>query len=336
MNLQAPAAAVQPDGVLRLPRTAVIVAEGADAASFLHGQLSNDVARLGAREARLAAYCSAKGRMLASLLVCRPGPETLWLVLEAALLPATLKRLSMFVLRAKAKLREGSGELAVLGLAGPSAARALADAGLAETAAADQPARAWASAAVDGDRARLLRLPSARSAPLAADCPRALWIGPAERAEAWLAAHPALAADTWDWLEVASGVVPVQAATVEAFVPQMLNYERVGGVDFRKGCYPGQEVVARSQYRGTLKRRGQRVDAEVSLAVGAEVYAADDPGQPAGVVAAAAPRPDGAGWSALVELKLTALDSPGLHLGAADGPALHLQPLPYPLPAEAE
>lgn len=336
MNLQAPAAAVQPDGVLRLPRSAVIVAEGEEAASFLHGQLSNDVARLSSGEARLAAYCSAKGRMLASFVVCRPAPDTLWLVLESALLPATLKRLSMFVLRAKARLRDGAAELTVLGLAGPTAARALADAGLGEVVAADQPARTWASAAVDAGQARLLRLPSARSAPLAADCPRALWIGPADRAQAWLAAHPALAPQAWDWLEVASGVVPVQAATVEAFVPQMLNYERVGGVDFRKGCYPGQEVVARSQYRGTLKRRGQRVDADVPMAVGAEVYAADDPGQPAGVVAAAAPRPDGAGWSALIEVKLAALDGPGLHLGAADGPALRPQPLPYPLPAEAE
>jgi folate-binding protein YgfZ len=121
-------------------------------------------------------------------------------------------------------------------------------------------------------------------------------------------------------------------ATVEQFVPQMVNLELVGGVDFQKGCYPGQEVVARSQYRGTLKRRMQRFDADATLAPGVEVFHAADPGQPAGMVVNAAPAPGG-GWSALVEVKLAALDGGGLHAGGADGALLRRAALPYALPS---
>jgi hypothetical protein len=119
----------------------------------------------------------------------------------------------------------------------------------------------------------------------------------------------------------------------------MVNLEVVGGVNFQKGCYPGQEVVARSQYRGTLKRRSFLFEAETEAeaAPGAEVYAAADPGQPAGMVAAAAPVPGRPGLSSLlVETKLAALEGEApLHLGSADGAPLRRTALPYALPAEA-
>ena len=124
----------------------------------------------------------------------------------------------------------------------------------------------------------------------------------------------------------------VVAATVEHFVPQMVNLELVGGVNFQKGCYPGQEVVARSQYRGTLKRRMVPMTAPVALVPGQEIVHTSDPGQPAGEVVLAAPSPAG-GWSALVEVKLAMLPTPG-HF-AADGQRLEVSALPYALPAEA-
>jgi folate-binding protein YgfZ len=115
----------------------------------------------------------------------------------------------------------------------------------------------------------------------------------------------------------------IEAATVDQFVPQMLNFELVGGVDFKKGCYPGQEIVARSQYRGTIKRRSFLFDSAVPASAGQEIFHSGDPGQPAGLVVNAA------GQRVLAEVKLAALDAGSLHLGAADGPVLVRQPMPY-------
>jgi folate-binding protein YgfZ len=169
--------------------------------------------------------------------------------------------------------------------------------------------------------------------PDAAGTPRWLWAGAEPESAGVLETLPALTLAHWDWLEVRSGVAPIVAATVEAFVPQMLNYELVGGVNFQKGCYPGQEIVARSQYRGTLKRRTALLHAAVPMASGQEVFWSGDAAQPSGLVAMAAPAPGG-GWDALVELKLAALEGGSLHVGAADGAILGVEPLPYTVPRE--
>lgn len=308
-----------PGGATLLPHLGLIRAEGEDAATFLHGQLSNDVQKLGLQQARLAAFCTAQGRMLASFVLFKRSPTELWLGCSADLLPPTLKRLSMFVLRAKAKLSDASGALVAVGLAGDAAAAWLGT---------EAPAQTWAKAD-RADGASVVRLPDA------AGTARWLWIGPTDAATALQATVPALDASVWSWLEVQSGVAPIVAATSGQFVPQMLNYELVGGVDFKKGCYPGQEVVARSQYLGKLKRRGfllQSTDAAPQP--GQEVFWSNDPGQPAGVIAFASAAPAG-GWSAIAELKLATTAGGSLHLGSADGPALGLQPLPYALPHEA-
>jgi hypothetical protein len=169
--------------------------------------------------------------------------------------------------------------------------------------------------------------------PDAAGQPRWLWAGEATAASQVLGALPSMSLPAWDWLEVQSGIAPIVAATSEAFVPQMLNYELVGGVDFKKGCYPGQEVVARSQYRGTLKRRTALLHAEAPMQPGHEVWWSGDPAQPSGLIAFAAESPGG-GYDALVELKLAALDDGSLHVGAVDGPSLRVLPLPYAVPRQ--
>jgi hypothetical protein len=329
MNTSLPATDLSPlspfgGGACALPGLGVIRATGTEAASFLHGQLSNDVQRLDAAHARLGAYCTPQGRMLASLVYARHGAE-IWLACSADLLAPTLKRLSMFVMRAQAKLSDASAELAVVGLGGAAAAAWVA---------AQAPAAAdavWAKA--DGaDDAIVLRLPDAQED--AGRVARWLWIGPAAAAEALRAALPALTAAQWQALEVRAGVAPVVAATAGQFVPQMLNYELVGGVDFKKGCYPGQEIVARSQYLGKLKRRAFLLTGTAPMTPGQEVFWSGDPGQPAGVVAAAAVADDGTAL-ALAELKLAATTAGGLTLGAADGPALQLGALPYALPTDA-
>ena len=304
-------------GALRLADWGLIQAQGADAAPFLHAQLTQDITALAPDRARLAGFCNAKGRLQATLVVWRQptdaAPDALLLACSADLLAQTLKRLSMFVLRAKCKLRDAGADTVLYGLAGADAARWLGDA---------LPPSAWAVSPLGA--ARVVRLPDADGQM------RCLLAQPADTPAPAL---PALDEATWRWLEVRSGVVRVAAATFEQFVPQMVNLELVGGVNFQKGCYPGQEVVARSQYRGTLKRRAMLFDSDTPLAAGQEVFHSDDPGQPAGLVALAAPRPDG-GSSALVQVKLAALGRGSLHAGAADGPLLTPGALPYAIPTD--
>lgn len=295
------------EGICALTHWGVIRASGADAATFLHGQLTSDIQGLDAGRARLAGFCSAKGRLQASFVVCRMAPDELLLACHHSVLPATLKRLSMFVLRTKCKLADATEVVPLWGLAGNAAG---AVDGLA----------AWQRGAA-GDAA-IVRLPDA------AGVTRALQIGGTAPQEG------PLSLERWRWLEVCSGVPTIEAATVDAFVPQMLNFELLGGVDFQKGCYPGQEVVARSQYRGTIKRRMFLFDVDADAAAGQEIFHSGDPGQPAGLVVNAAPRA-AEGSSMLVELKLAALGDGTLHLAAPDGPRLVQRPLPYALPAEA-
>ncbi len=300
-------------GALRLDDWGLIRANGADAASFLHGQLTQDMTALATGQARLAGFCSAKGRLQATFVVWRADADSLLLACSADLLAPVLKRLSMFVLRAKCKLSDASADMALYGLAGDQATRWLGDAA---------PGSALHSSAM-GD-GQVVRLPDASGQA------RYLLAQPASQAAPAL---PALSSDDWRWLEVQSGVVRIVAATVEAFVPQMVNLELVGGVNFQKGCYPGQEVVARSQYRGTLKRRAMLFDSEAVLTAGQEVFHSADPNQPAGKVALAAARPGG-GSSALVEIKLAALDGGSLHAGSAAGGLLQRAALPYAIPVD--
>ncbi|WIT11107.1 folate-binding protein [Paucibacter sediminis] len=298
---------------LRLTQFGVIRAAGAEAAKFLHSQLTQDFALLGDGQARLAGYCSAKGRLLATLVGWKSGPEELLLVLPVELLAPTLKRLSMFVMRAKCKLSDATAEFQLWGLAGAPASAWLG---------AVAPAQTWDLAAFN--EGQVLRLPNV--AGQAAGQARYLLALPAT---APAPALPALSAADWQWLDVQSGLAWVQAATVEQFVPQMLNLELLGGVNFQKGCYPGQEVVARSQYRGTLKRRTFLFETAAPAQVGQEIFHSEDPGQPAGLVAAVAER-DGRALL-LAETKIAALEGGSLHLGAADGALLEVRPLPYEL-----
>ncbi|ASV99393.1 YgfZ/GcvT domain-containing protein [Paraburkholderia aromaticivorans] len=317
-------AAVQHGAYMPLTQFGVIDATGDDAASFLHGQLTNDTQHLDAANARLAGYCSAKGRLLASFLTWRGG-ETIHLLVSKDVQAAVQKRLSMFVLRAKAKLTDASGELAVIGLAG-DVRKALS--GVFDALPDGVHVK------VDGPAGSLIRVPDALGRL------RYLWVGPKAQIESHLPlldekltrVSPAV----WDWLDIRAGEPRITQPVVEQFVPQMVNFDVLGAVNFRKGCYPGQEVVARSQYRGTIKRRTSLANVAGELdtvRAGAELFHSDDPGQPCGMVVNAASAPDG-GVDVLVEIKLAALENGTVHLGAADGPALRFLALPYGLPSE--
>ncbi|MBF5005919.1 CAF17-like 4Fe-4S cluster assembly/insertion protein YgfZ [Diaphorobacter caeni] len=301
-------ASVPFDGVTPpLEHLGVIGVIGDDAASFIHGQLTQDFALQKPGEARLAAFLNAKGRMQASFIGIKRSADEILLICSRDLLPQTLKRLSMFVLRAKAKLSDATNDFTIYGLAGNAA-----------------PANAapW-TVSTQGDASVVQLYPADGQ-------PRALQVAPAGSSAPQ--GQP-LSLELWSLSEVRSGVATLTQPVFEAFVPQMVNYESVGGVNFKKGCYPGQEIVARSQFRGTLKRRTYLAHVDASeLAIGTEVFNAGDAEQPVGTVVQVASSPNG-GLDALVSLQIASAQEP-LHAGSVSGPALQLQPLPYELLAD--
>ena len=297
-----------PSGHAPLAHLGVIQITGADAASFIHGQLSNDFVLLPDGGARLAALCTAKGRMQASFIGIRNNSSDIRLVCSRDLLAPTLKRLSMFVLRAKATLRDASEDFALWGLRGQ--------------ACLPMPHNTPWTCARFGS-ADLVQLYPANGQA------RQLWMGSGGEAP-----PPAALLDAQQWAlgEVLSGVATVSAAVVEAFVPQMLNYESVDGVSFKKGCYPGQEIVARSQFRGTLKRRAYILvgDPQASLSPGQALFSSLDAEQACGTVVQIAQAPTGQQFC-IASLQTEAAAQGSLHAGSAQGPALHIVPLPYAL-----
>jgi len=294
------------NGVAPLPHLGVIRVSGADAKTFLHSQLTQDFAGLDRKHARLAAYLTPKGRVQASFIGWQSATDEVLLLCARDLLEATRKRLAMFVLRAKVTLVDATDDYGLYGLAGEAAHAVLPTDGA-----------PWDCVAVDAGFAVQLYP--------ACGQPRALWLaGVDSPAPQGGRLEPAL----WHWGEVHSGIATITAAVAGALVPQMLNYESVGGVNFKKGCYPGQEVVARSQFRGTLKRRTYVAHVAGTVTAGDEVFSAADAEQSVGTVVQAAPMPDGSGgMDALVCLPIAAADQV-LHVA---GQPLTLLPLPYAL-----
>ncbi|MFT3850442.1 MAG: folate-binding protein YgfZ [Propionivibrio sp.] len=289
--------------VAPLVHLALLECSGEDAKSFLHNQLTSDVNHLAPDTAQHAAWCTAKGRMQASFLHYRTG-GTYRLLLSADLLAATQKRLQMFVLRSKVKIADLTGDNEFIGLSGPNAEAALTGAGL------PVPGTLLASATFgDGtiirlDASRFVLVCSSTSAP-------ELW------RRLLTLAKPA-GTPVWRWLDVNAGIPLITEATKEAFVPQMADFDKIGGVSFHKGCYPGQEIVARTQYLGKVKRHLYRIHSDAPVAAGISIYAPDSPEHPCGMIANAAPSPDG-GYDALAVIQENFVELPGLSLGESGG-----------------
>ena len=310
------AAAVNGTIVADLSQLGVIAFRGDDTATFLQGQLTNDVRSLHADTAQWNGYCSPKGRLLGNFLMWRQG-EDYCLQLSGDILPGVMKRLSMFILRAKVQGRDASDETVRLVVAGPQASAAV------NAAMGKLPEAAMCS--LTSNAGRVIRLGEDKFV---------LSVTPGHAAAVWQALRASatpVGAPVWDWLRLNAGIPMIVAATQEQFVPQMVNLEVIGGVSFQKGCYTGQEIVARSQYLGKLKRRMflAHVDAEASP--GDNLYSADFAGQATGTVVNAAPAPAG-GFDVLAVAQVESAHTQTLHLKAADGAALSLKPLPYALP----
>lgn len=245
--------------ITRLTRYGLLSVSGEQAREFLHAQLTNDIAALPAGRAALAGWCSAKGRLLASFLVI-PVQGGFLLQLAKDLVPPIAKRLTMFVLRSKVKIEDASGR---------------------------PQSGAW------GD------LPGASAAPLAVtelDGRVAVAMGPGRFLVIGDIQGTEVPEARWTLEEIRAGRPLITSATQDMFVPQMVNYDTLGAVSFQKGCYPGQEVVARAQYRGQVKRRMKRFEAPAGSML--------QPGQEylGGTVVDAAPSPQAVELLAVVPL----------------------------------
>lgn len=283
---------------------------GEDARAFLHAQLTNDVAGLTPDRARYAGWCSAKGRLLASFLVVPNGAGFL-LQLSRDLAPALARRLAMFVLRSKVKVADASEQWAQFGVWGAGAEACLASLDLAVPPAELGMSRVDQALAVRIAAERyLVALPAARRGEIAAH------LGHGSEQD-------------WALEEIRAGRALVTQATQDQFVPQMLDFQLLGAVDFRKGCYPGQEIVARTQYRGQLKRRMIRGRVNAPAQPAQDVYAEDVPGQAAGTVVNSVPVPEG-GCELLAVVPIASLEQrAALRLGSPDGPAIEILALPH-------
>lgn len=292
-----------------------------DAEDFLQGQLSCDVKKLGPNAAEYGSYCTAQGRMLAIFLLWR-GDGAFLMQLPAEILAPIQNRLGRFVLRSKVKIENASDAWARIGLAGPGAAVLLAETGLAD------PAHGGAGSAMlpasHSQAATVIALGDGRFELVAApEHAPALWDVLARSARA-------VGSGVWNWLEVRAGVPAVLAKTQEQFVPQMANLELIGGVSFQKGCYPGQEIVARTQHLGKLKRRMYlaHIASERAPAPGDELFSADLEGQASGMIVNSAPAPDG-GYDVLAVIQISSAQGHAIHWNSREGAALELMPLPY-------
>ncbi|MFA9440252.1 folate-binding protein YgfZ [Uliginosibacterium sp. sgz301328] len=289
-------------------------AEGEDAAAFLHNLTSNDVKNLALHRAHYDSFNSPKGRMLATFLVWR-DQAGIFLQTSTDLLAAMHKKLSMYVLRSKVRLTNPTHDYAVIGLAGAGTAHALDAAGLA------LPPE---SMSVTQGQVQVIRLDGARAQ---------IVVPVAQAADIWkkLASQGArpVGSVAWNWLDIRAGVPWITSATQEEFVAQMVNFELIGGVSFQKGCYPGQEIVARTQYLGKLKKRMFFAHlAEGSAAAGDDLYSAGFGEQSCGKVLSVAPSPQG-GYDLLAVVQISSRESDDVSVGTPGGPRLTFGTLPY-------
>lgn len=307
----------------------LLAATGPEAVKFLHTQLTNDVEQLLPGSAQWFGFCNAKGRLQASFLGWRADTADAPRVCLAVSLPLaeTLrKRLAMFVMRSKLKLTDDSAGHCCFGLAGEAARAVVA----ALAGAAPEPHQV-----VSGDGISAVGLPAVLTALAGVEAPMPrwqLWVAQDRASAVWAQLQSQLApapGALWRWLEVRAGVARIVPGTWERFVPQMVNFELVGGVNFKKGCYPGQEVVARSQYLGKLKRRMfLGAIAGPAPQPGADVFASGS-ADPCGQVVLAAPAPEG-GAELLFESQTAAVQAGQLMI---EGIPIRLLSLPYALPA---
>lgn len=297
---------------------------GIDAQSFLQNLLSNDIREVSATQAQFSSFNTAKGRTLATFLIWRDGDDYL-LQLPGTLAEVMKKKLGMYVLRSKVKILDASDEVISLGLSGIKASEILLK------YCSELAQRPFGVSHAENMVASVIKFSDTRyqinTTPLQAPV---LWQALGSQAK------PA-GSPCWDWLNIRAGLPVILPRTQEQFVPQMANIDLVGGISFKKGCYPGQEIVARMHYLGKLKRRMYlaHMEGDTIPQAGDELYSADMAGQASGMIANAAAAPSG-GYDVLAVVQTASRETQTLHWKSLQGAELKFLPLPYSLPGVKE
>lgn len=320
--------ALESGHVVLLKQTGLLALEGEDAVQFIHGQLSNDIDHLGSNQARLAAWCNPQGRMLALFHAWKSAGKV-WLTVPLDILPALQKRLQMYVLRAKVALSDESGNMAILGIGGEKGSKALSK--WFETLPSEPFGK------TENEQGVLVRVADAFGFPR-----YLLTIQKArlQAVESELSSTLSVCDESgWTMGDIKAGVPQITLPVQDRFIPQMVNLEQAGGLSFKKGCYPGQEVIARTQYKGTVKRRmfhgmvelpfEDNPPIDVNMTAGADIV--DSDGQVCGTIVSSARR-DNNRVDFLAVVQTEAIGSLALHVEKADGPLITWIPLPYSLP----
>jgi len=314
--------------VADLTHLGILRVAGDDAATFLQGQVTNDIKLLEGSISQYAGYCSPKGRLLA-LFLAFVHQAHIHLQLDGELVEPILKRLRMYVMRSKVSITDVSDEVVRLGLSGVNSEALL------QQLFGGTPQHSHQI--MTQDNITLIRLPGdiARFALYTQrDNAPALW--------QTLATHfTPVGKACWDYLEIQAGIPEIVAATQEAFVPQMINLDALDGINFKKGCYTGQEIVARTHYLGKVKRRtmlAHIASTSAAMPKAGDVIHTPDSQDAVGQIVRSAPAPDG-GFAVLAEVRLESIE-PGLNAGLKAGQVqwqqldLNIKPLPYSLSKE--
>ena len=287
---------------------------GADAVTFLQGQVTNDVNLLNGSNAHYTAYCNPKGRMLA-LFLAFAHYDHLHLQLNRELLEPIMKRLKMYVMRSKVEIKDVSDSIIKFGINGPEAASML------EVVFSSIPTEDYELISIDNGA--ILKLPSVNDDArfeIFTDSTNAPIIWEALKNNSRVVEKP-----RWDWLEIQAGIPDIELKTQEQFVPQMLNLDVLGAINFKKGCYTGQEIVARTHYLGTVKRRTYLVELATSIAPEAGDKVLDAAKNEVGQIVRVAPN-SANGFDALIELRIEAKVAGNMTCNEV---AITLKNLPY-------
>jgi folate-binding protein YgfZ len=300
---------------------------GEDAQIFLQGQLSCDVNAVTAARSSYGGYCTPQGRVLATFLLWRMD-DRFFMQLPVALCEPIRKRLAIFILRSKVKAQDVTRDWTAFGVTGEGSAARI------ERAFGSVPAADHHVVHVAG--VTIIRLPVERFE----------LIVPADRAQqAQDSLAPVCPADAslWDYLDIRAGIPVITPPVQGEFVPQMLNLDLIGAVSFSKGCYPGQEIIARTHYRGQVKQRLYfvRMASGSALQAGDKLYSPGTGEQACGLIVNATPSPAG-GYEALAVIHTSSAEAGIIRWGSRDGPRLAVEPLRYsagtgtpPVPADA-
>ena len=301
--------------VCDLSQFGTLKVHGEEAGIFLQNLLSSDVNEVNEQHAQIGSLSNPKGRMLATFIVWRNHGDYL-LHLPASLCATVLKRLTLYVLRTKVKIADTTAQQIILGVSGKDTAQLLQQIFGSVPQAPFEVEQLGPGGIIRVGENRFLIYLSAQLAPT-------LW------PQLSAVAHP-VGSHCWDWLNIRAGLPVILPATQEQFVAQMANLELLGGVSFKKGCYPGQEIVARMQYLGKLKRRMflAHIGGEIAPQPADELFSADMEGQASGMVVNAAAAPDG-GWDMLAVVQISSRETATVHHLSLEGAVLQFMALPY-------